>query len=108
VAAAIAVCASLAGCIDVPPERAWLRNETADPAVVRIVGTDYVVELAARSSRTIDADDCVGTQIVFEQPAGTVVATYDGPVCPTTDAVLKADATTLVRDGKTEREPAAP
>src|SRR4051812_17038499 len=46
--------------------------------------------------------------MVFEQPKGTVIANYDGPVCPATLVVLHADGTTFVRDGTTERSPLHP
>ncbi|NUU19143.1 hypothetical protein HP550_17990 [Cellulomonas humilata] len=95
---AVALVATLAGCIDHPPDAAELTNESDQPVVVTFEGSDEVVELPAREGRSLPGDECVGTGIVVSAQDGTVLASFDGGACTTTILTVHDDGEVTVHD----------
>ncbi|MBO9556313.1 hypothetical protein [Cellulomonas sp.] len=84
---------------------AGFENYTDQQVTVSITGTDHVLALPPASDAQLSEGGCVGSGVVVTRDDGTVIASFDGKICPTTHLMVRADWNVYVTDDLTTSAP---
>ncbi len=97
----------LAGCglVGGGGSHAGFENYTDQQVTVSITGTDHVLVLPPASDAELSEGGCVGSGVVVTKEDGTVLASFDGKICPATHLMVRADWNVYVTDDLTTAPP---